>query len=264
MKIYKQKFSILASYVMLFFIGATISNVFFYLRFKEVNDKYSKQCSNEVVEIQETKERVVKVDLTKYDNIDVLVNKYEEIEDEYVPKDLRTVKIDFSFKGEDEQKKIRSEAADNLEKLVKDAKSKGLTLIGVSGYRSYETQSVFYNSSVEKQGSDHAEKFSAKAGSSEHQTGLAMDLSCKAVNNKLVEKFDKTKEGIWLKDNCYKYGFIIRYPKGKEQITGYSYEPWHIRYVGKELAKYINDNKLTLEEAKKSKLIEKETIDQRK
>lgn len=264
MKIYKQKFYILTSYIILFFVGATISNIFFYFRFKDINDKYSKKCDNEVVEIKETKENVVKVDLTKYDNIEILVNKYEEISEQYIPKDLRTVKIDFSFKGEDEQKKLRSEAADNLEKLVKDAKVKGVGLIGISGYRSYETQSVFYNSSVQKQGADHAEKFSAKAGSSEHQTGLAMDLSCKAMNNKLVEKFDKTKEGIWLKNNCYKYGFIIRYPKGKEQITGYSYEPWHIRYVGKDLAKYINDKNITLEETKKDKFNEKESIDQRK
>lgn len=262
MKIYKQKFYILTSCIILFFIGGTISNIFFYFRFKDINDKYSKKCDNEVVEIQATKEYIVEVDLTKYDSVDILVNKYEEIPEEYVPKDLKTVKIDFSFKGEDEQKKMRSEAANNLEKLVKDAKAKGIVLVGVSGYRSYETQSVFYNSSVEKQGADHAEKFSAKAGSSEHQTGLAMDLSCKNINNKLIEKFDKTKEGVWLKNNCYKYGFIIRYPKGKEQITGYSYEPWHIRYVGKELAKYINDKKITLEEAKKTKLEQEQSIDQ--
>lgn len=251
MNVYKQKFHIWISYIIIFFVGATISNLFFYFRFKQIKVEDLKRVSNEVVKIKEVKENIIKVDLAKYDNIEVLVNKYEEIIEEYVPKDLRVVKIDFSFKGEDEQKKMRTEAADNLEKLVKDAKGKGLNLIGVSGYRSYETQSVFYNSSVEKQGIDHAEKFSAKAGSSEHQTGLAMDLTCKGINNKLIEKFDKTKEGIWLKSNCYKYGFIVRYPKGKEDITGYSYEPWHIRYVGKDLAKYINDNKITLEEAKK-------------
>lgn len=98
------------------------------------------------------------------------------------------------------------------------------------------------------QGKAHADKYSAKPGMSEHQTGLAIDLSTPSIKNELVEKFDTTKEGIWLRDNCYKYGFIIRYPKSKEDITGYAYEPWHVRYVGKEVAQEIYDKALTLEE----------------
>ena len=82
------------------------------------------------------------------------------------------------------------------------------------------------------------------AGTSEHQTGLAIDISCSSIQGMLSDKFADTKEGKWVSDNCYKYGFIIRYPKNKSNVTGYGYEPWHIRYVGKELAKYLYDNNI--------------------
>ena len=86
------------------------------------------------------------------------------------------------------------------------------------------------------------------AGTSEHQTGLAIDISCPTMNGILTDKFGETKEGKWVAENSYKYGFIVRYPKNKSNITGYGYEPWHIRYVGTELAKYLFDNNITLDE----------------
>ena len=112
----------------------------------------------------------------------------------------------------------------------------------VSGYRSYYDQKSTYNYWVSVYGQKDADTISARPGHSEHQTGLAFDITS------LNSSYGETEEGIWLRENCFKYGFIIRYPKGKEHITGYAYEPWHIRYVGVEHATYIMNNNLTLEE----------------
>lgn len=128
------------------------------------------------------------------------------------------------------------------------AKKKGYTLKGVSAYRSYERQKQIYDNNVRSRGTTQTDKVSAVPGSSEHQTGLSIDVSSDSVGCSIETSFGSTKEGKWLEKNCYKYGFIIRYPKDKTKITGYSYEPWHIRYVGKNLAKYLYKNNLTLEE----------------
>lgn len=132
----------------------------------------------------------------------------------------------------------------NYNKMKNDALNEGINLKIRSGFRSYNTQSSLYNNYVKRDGKTAADTYSARAGHSEHQTGLAADI------NSLEQSFINTKEGKWLNDNCYKYGFIIRYPKGKESITGYMYEPWHIRYVGVDIATilYNNGNWLSLEE----------------
>ena len=128
--------------------------------------------------------------------------------------------------------------------MKKDASKEGLNLYISSGYRSYYTQKTLYNNYVARDGVANADTYSARAGHSEHQTGLAFDL------NTIDESFANTKEGKWVSDNCYKYGLILRYPKGKDNITGYMYESWHLRYVGVELATklYNNGNWITLEE----------------
>ena len=129
-------------------------------------------------------------------------------------------------------------------KMNADAKSLGLSLWIASGYRSYWTQNTLYNNYVASDGKEEADTYSARPGYSEHQTGLAFDL------NSVEDSFANTDEGKWVKDNCYRYGLIIRYPKGKESITGYIYEPWHLRYVGVEFATklYNNGDWITLEE----------------
>lgn len=125
-----------------------------------------------------------------------------------------------------------------------DALSQGISLSIRSGYRSYSTQNTLYNNYVARDGKALADTYSARPGHSEHQTGLAADI------NSLDQSWINTPEGQWLNNNCYKYGFIIRYPQGKESITGYMYEPWHIRYVGVEIATalYNDGNWLSLEE----------------
>ena len=125
-----------------------------------------------------------------------------------------------------------------------DAASQGISLSIISGFRSYSRQSTLYNNYVNRDGKAAADTYSARAGHSEHQTGLAADI------NSLYQSFIDTPEGKWLNNNCHKYGFIIRYPKGKESITGYIYEPWHIRYVGVDIATslYNGGNWISLEE----------------
>ncbi len=126
--------------------------------------------------------------------------------------------------------------------LKSAAAEQGLSIWNQSGYRSYETQQRLYNNYVQRDGKDQADTYSARPGHSEHQTGLALDL------NTIDMSFEQTAEFTWVSQNCYKYGFIIRYPKGKESITGYQYEPWHLRYLGVETATDVYNSGLCLEE----------------
>lgn len=138
--------------------------------------------------------------------------------------------------------KVNKEALKNLKKMQADAKALGLNIPLVSGYRSYETQEKLHNKYVKKDGEGVANTYSAKPGESEHQTGLAFDIGS------VDRSFANTIEAKWLAENAYLYGFIIRYPKGKTDITGYIYEPWHVRYLGEKKAKDVYLSGLTLEE----------------
>lgn len=138
--------------------------------------------------------------------------------------------------------KLLPEAEEAFKKMQSDAARDGIKLTIVSGFRSYNRQKNLYNSYVNKDGKAEADRYSARPGYSEHQSGLAMDL------NSVDDSFAYTKEAKWIAENCSKYGFIIRYPKGKEPITGYIYEPWHVRYLGTELAEKVTTSGLTLEE----------------
>ncbi len=135
-----------------------------------------------------------------------------------------------------------STAVAALNKMFAAAKEDGVNLFVVSSYRSYQTQEKLYNNYVARDGVAAADRYSARAGHSEHQTGLAFDL------NSLEQSWGETKEGKWLAANCHKYGFIIRYPKDKENVTGYMYEPWHVRYLGVETATKVYNSGKCLEE----------------
>lgn len=178
----------------------------------------------------------------------VLVNKKNTLSNTYEPSDLTVPNVEFSFEGNDQKKQMRKIAANALEKLVNGASEDGLRLVAVSGYRSYSRQSSIYQGNVNRMGEEAANMVSAKPGQSEHQTGLAMDVSCESIGYSLNDSLGDLPEGKWLAGNAHKYGFIIRYPKNKTDITGYSYEPWHVRYVGEELATYLYENDLTLDE----------------
>ncbi len=179
----------------------------------------------------------------------VLVNKNYALDSSYAPSDL--VLPNVLALGHEQNKTIylREEASQHLEQLFSAAEQEaGLIFLARSGYRSYETQVSLYQRYVDQNGQEAADRFSARAGHSEHQTGLAIDVTADSVNGQLTTEFGKTAEGIWLKDNAHRFGYIIRYLEGRESETGYQYEPWHIRYVGVEAATEIYENNWILEQ----------------
>lgn len=172
-----------------------------------------------------------------------LVNKEYMIGADYVPDDL----VMPDVKKSSSAVLMRKEAAQALEEMFAAAKEEKITLVAVSGYRSYQTQRAIYNRRRKAAGKAHVERFVAVPGASEHQLGLAMDVS-RSKTAGLKASFGKSKEGIWLAENCYRFGFILRYRQEWEDVTGYGYEPWHIRYVGKEHALRIRELDVPLEE----------------
>ncbi|MCB7070410.1 M15 family metallopeptidase [Caldifermentibacillus hisashii] len=206
--------------------------------------KLDKKYFNIVAE-QDGKEVIQNVD-----NLLILVNKQSAyLPADYVPANLVRPNVRFSFGDLDIEKSyLKEEAARALEKMFQQAEVEGISLYAVSGYRSYTRQTEVFQREVEAKGEEKAVEAVAIPGQSEHQTGLAMDISAESANLDLVESFESTPEGTWLRENAHKFGFILRYPKGKEAITGYQYEPWHFRYVGEETAKIIYENDWTLEE----------------
>lgn len=181
-------------------------------------------------------------------SLTVLVNRAFLLPPEYEPEHLTIPKVKFETTLDWDKNKLRDVAATALEDLFKSAKKEKIKLVGISGYRSYKRQREVYEKSAKEHGKAHADKYCALPGSSEHQTGLAIDVSTEEYGNSLDAGFGETREGKWLADNAYRFGFVIRYPKGKSKITGYNYEPWHLRYIGKKLSKYLYKNNLTLEE----------------
>lgn len=175
------------------------------------------------------------------DDLLVLVNKNNQLPSSYFPKDLETISNFYSH----DEKKLRKEAKDAFESLSKDASILGYRIVAVSAYRDYFYQKDLFEYYVKEKGLDYALTCSSKPGHSEHQTGLALDVE---GSNRDYDYFEESIEFDWMKDNAHLYGFIMRYPKGKEFITGFKYEPWHYRYVGKDVASYIYENNLTLEE----------------
>ena len=174
------------------------------------------------------------------DDLLVLVNKFNYLPKNYKPSDL--VYIDGAYGN---KVPIRSVLKDDFIALQKSAKDElGISLMPTTAFRDQNFQKVLYDKYVKKDGIKKADTYSARPGHSEHQTGLAIDLK-----NTALKKTRLSDENYkWLEENAHKYGFIVRFPKGKEQITGYKFENWHIRYVGKKAAKEIIDNNLTLED----------------
>ena len=179
--------------------------------------------------------------------LDVLVNKNNKLPNNYIPKDLEILNVNYAY----ENKYMQREAKEMFEQLSSDAAKLGYKIIATSTYRTYDYQKDLYNFYVKDKGLDYADKCSARPGHSEHQTGLAVDVE---GSNASYDDFEKSKEFNWMMENAHKYGFILRYPKGKEHITGFKYEPWHYRYIGKDAATIIYNEKITLEEYKKDYL----------
>lgn len=178
---------------------------------------------------------------TNLNETTLLVNKYYYLTEDYVPENLEEISLSYARSG----MQLVHEAKEAFETLSEEAKKEGMNIIAMSSYRSYEYQVDLYNRYVETDGKEAADTYSARAGYSEHQTGLAVDVYNKELP---YTSFEQTEEFTWMQENAYKYGFILRFPKDKVNITGYQYESWHYRYIGEEVAEYIHKNNLTLEE----------------
>ena len=173
-----------------------------------------------------------------------LVNRQYTVTADYVPEDLVMPNVTRTSSSV----MMRKEAAEALEMLFDAAKAEQkYTLVAVSGYRSYQTQQNIYNRRVKNAGKKKADLFVALPGASEHQLGLAMDVG-RRTNTKLKASFGNSPEGKWLAENCYRFGFILRYKEEWTETTGYGYEPWHIRYVGVEHALRIQELNIPFED----------------
>jgi zinc D-Ala-D-Ala carboxypeptidase len=181
-------------------------------------------------------------------SIQVLVNKQNMLPENYNPTDLVYTNIPFVFKEQSEKRMMRSEAAAAINTLFTEANKQGISLLGVSAYRSHATQVSLFSYYVNRDGYEKARTYSALPGTSEHETGLSIDVTGGDGKCAAMDCFGATNEAAWLQAHGAEYGFIIRFPQGKEAITGYQYEPWHLRYVGKAIALDIMSKGITLEE----------------
>ena len=182
-------------------------------------------------------------------DLTILVNKEHLLDKDYVPSDLVEIheptgkKIDETYIN-----RLNKEAYLNFKEMQLDALKNGYEIFVDSSYRTYQYQVRVFESLKEEKGEEYAKLFVAPPGGSEHQTGLAVDIIFRRNGEMIEEQLETDPEIIWLFNNSYKYGFILRYPKGKEDITHFSFEPWHFRYVGKDIAKEIYDRDITFEE----------------
>lgn len=171
-------------------------------------------------------------------NYTQLINRAHPLSESFIPETLVDIGLPFDALPNDSKRLLEEKTAHAAMELLLRSRQDGLNLCGVSGYRSYQRQKELYTGSP----------YVAAPGTSEHQSGLALDLSCPAVHMELTEAFASAKEGIWLARHAPLYGFVLRYPQHKEAITGVPYEPWHIRFVTKPLASYLSLTGMTLEE----------------
>lgn len=189
---------------------------------------------------------------SKYQNTyKILVNKYNYVTESYIPNNLEQVSSEYSSKS----LKLVNYAKEAFEEMARAAKAENYTIRAMSSYRDYAYQNTLYNNYAKRDGYESADTYSARPGYSEHQTGLAVDID---NAKEYFTNFENTKEFTWMQNNAYKYGFILRFPKDKVTETGYEYESWHYRYVGKEIAKYIHDNNLCYEEYYAANLIQEQ------
>lgn len=229
---------------------------------RQKNDEIIRLANVRLAEIEAKKKEPVYITLPRADKLQAPVENYEDFANiwtlvskaravgaDYVPAELVTPSVISHPGTSGVEKQVRKTIDEPLKQLFEAAQKDGHSLMIGSAYRSTAYQEQIFNTYVSRVGYEQADKYSAHPGFSEHQTGLAVDISTVSQQCYLSECFIGTADGQWLAANAYKYGFILRYPKGKEAITGYNFEPWHYRYVGVDLAKAINQSGLTLDEA---------------
>lgn len=178
-------------------------------------------------------------------NEKMIVNKFYALDENYTPKNLVNIPLNYSY-GKEGDNKLIDYAYDKFMELWEEAHNAGYYLMVTSSYRSYKDQQDIYNYRKNTQGEKKADQTAARPGHSEHQTGLVIDMTSK--NEPFADEFTNSKAYLWLKENAYKYGWIERYEENKTYLTGYSPESWHWRYVGVEIAKQIHDENITFDE----------------
>lgn len=214
-------------------------------KYLEYKAKYTETSYSDVIAIINVQANVdwysnsKEADATKGNLI--LVNKFHYLNEDYEIDDLTDMSLMYAFSG----KKIKSEVYDAFKSMSNAAKAESLTIVANSAYRTYTYQKNTYNNIKNTKGKTYADNYAARPGFSEHQTGLAIDVS---TLNSTMEDFEQSNEFKWLEEHASEYGFILRYPKGKEYLTGYNYESWHYRYVGEKVAKQIKKEGITFDE----------------
>ena len=219
----------------------------FYDYLEYLNNNLDKPLINIIEIINTNRDEEYYTDTTKTninDNEIMLVNKYNYLDENYKPDNLVTISTTYSW-GEYGSQKVTKDTYDAFLELWNASHEQGYYLMVSSSYRSYDKQQAVYDDYKESFGTSYADSIAAHAGYSEHQTGYAIDMFEKGETQKT---FHTTDSYNWLINNAHKYGFILRYPEDKEDITGYTFESWHYRYVGVEIASYIYENKITYDE----------------
>lgn len=251
--------------IFLFFVAAATVGSLFYLYPRRtaisVNGKVS--SSEQITKnIKAIEKKIIYVALPDAKKINALIDDYSldssiwrvvsktnAISTDYIPNSIKIPDVPTRTNKSETERSVRSDIEQPLKSLFDAAANDGHNLVILSGYRPASMQASIYNGSVSRDGEAIANQYIAKPGQSEHQTGLAVDVTSASLECYLSACFGETSDGEWLESNSYKYGFILRYPKDKEGITGYNYEPWHFRYVGIDLATAIYESGLTLDEA---------------
>ena len=215
----------------------------YYDRYVAYSDETGEDELETVIHVNLNLDKEPYVDSTLVSNfsVDMLINKYRHLSEDFVPSDLTEVPVEYASDSDIQSSRL---ALNAFIEMYRAAKSEGYDIVINSGYRSYQDQVDIQQLYFNSYGQSYVDKYVAKPGYSEHQTGLAFDIGSR--NSRI---FADSKESGWMKDNAYKYGFILRYDERYEDLTKFRKEPWHFRYVGKEIAKYIYEhNNMSLEE----------------
>ncbi len=220
-------------------------NLYEYIEYKSKNKKKSYSDVIAIVNVRANKDwydnKVVReTDLSKGNLI--LVNKFNYLNNSFIPNEIVDVDINYAYQNN----KASKEVNDAYVLMAKEAKKDNIILLVNSSYRTYERQEEIYKEFYYSKGISYADKYAARAGYSEHQTGLALDIFTSGRST--TSDFDQSEAFKWLTNNAHKYGFILRYPKDKEYLTGYSYESWHYRYLGVDTATKVYNSGLTYDE----------------
>lgn len=211
-----------------------------YLNYKENNNNYDIKTVITYVNIgldQKGYSNYTSYTTEEAENdLTILVNKYHKLPDDYIPSDLTSLSYNANYK-------LRKPAADAFEELTAAGKLDNVIFYPFSPYRSFDLQTRLYNNYKNRDGEEKADTYSARPGFSEHQLGLAVDIRSNTLSDNLT-----SEHYTWMLNNSYKYGFIVRYPKGKQHITQFIEEPWHLRYLGVDLATKVHESGLTYDE----------------